>query len=119
MVSDLKLLIDISCESIKGQVHFTEFHTMLIRMANKATDVNIDYTLKRISMNVLSEDESFDLVAIDQFAGSITVKLSYDNLNEFLKSCILESIEVLKHYYPFLVSSFNKRKTSLLLLESA
>jgi len=119
IVTDLKLLIDISCEDINNQNTFKEFHHILIRMAYKATDVKLDYERKRIYMNVLSEDESFDLVSINQFANSISVNLAYDKLDEFMKSCILVSTEVLKHYYPFLTSGFNNRKNKLLVLESA
>lgn len=119
MVSDLKLLIDISCENVEEQICYSEFHSTLIRMAYKATDVKINYHRKRIYMNVLSEDESFDLVSINYFAAAMSANLSYSSLDELLKSCFLVGDEVLKHYYPFLVADFNKRKTKVLVLESA
>lgn len=110
MVTDLKLLIDISCIEEKGVDSFKQFHKMLIRMSYKATDVLIDYESKKVYMKVLTEDESYDSAKINAFAETISAHLNYKNLNVFLKSCILGDVDRLKFYYPFLIAHFDKRK---------
>jgi hypothetical protein len=114
IIRDLELLIDFSCEN-STQIHlFDLFHKMLIRMSYKAVDVDINYDRKRVYMNVLAEDESYDLVSVNVFAETMTVNLAYTDIRTFLKSCILEDGDVLKQYYPFLMSSFYKRSTKSL-----
>lgn len=108
--ADLKLLIDVSCVNTKGVSLYEQFHRMLIRMSYKASNVVIDYARKRIYMNILAEDESYDSVLVNEFAETMAVNLSYSDLNTFLKSCILEDTDSLQLYYPFLVSRFFKEK---------
>ena len=108
IINDLRQLIDFSCEDSKQPNLLELFHKMLIRMSYKAVDVNIDYDRKRIYMNVLAEDESYDMVPVNAFAPTMRVNLDYTDLNTFLKSCILEDCENLKQYYPFLTSCFYK-----------
>lgn len=120
IIKDLMLLIDFSCED-STQLHLFElFHKMLIRMSYKAVDVDIDYDRKRVYMNVLAEDESYDLVPVNVFAETMSVNLAYTDFRTFLKSCMLEDGEVLKQYYPFLMASFCKRSSkSLQVFETA
>lgn len=40
-------------------------------------------------MNVLAEDESYDLVPLNFFAETMSVDLGYTDVRAFLKSCIL------------------------------
>lgn len=108
MIKDLIQLIDFSCED-SDQLNLLEvFHKMLIRMSYKAVDVNIDYNIKKVYMNILTEDESYDSVPVNAFAETMSVNLSYSDLNTFLNSCILEDSQSLKHYYPFLTACFYK-----------
>jgi hypothetical protein len=108
MVKELRQLIDFSCEDSDQLNLFELFHKMLIRMSFEAVDVTIDTTRKRIEMKVLAEDESYDSELVNVFAETLSVNLGYADLNTFLKSCILEDGEKLKHYYPFLTSCFYK-----------
>jgi len=48
------------------------------------------------------------LVSVNSFAETMSVNLAYADLNTFLKSCVLEEGESLKHYHPFLASCFYK-----------
>lgn len=109
IIKDLRLLIDFSCEDAS----FELFHKMLIRMSYKAVDVNIAYERKRIYMNVLTEDESYDSETVNVFAEKMRVNLGYNDLRTFLKSCIIEDNDRLKQYYPFLMSSFYKTNTKI------
>lgn len=101
-------LIDFSCEDSDQLYRLELFHKMLIKMSYKAAYVAIDYNKKRVYMNVLIEDESYDLESINSFAKTMSVNLSYTNLNIFLKTCIPEDVEILREYYPYLTSCFYK-----------
>ena len=114
LINDIGLLIELSCEDSSQLNLFELFHKMLIRMSYKAVDVTIDYDRKRIYMNVLAEDESYDAVLVNTFAETMSVNLAYTDLNTFLKPCVLEEGDILKQYYPFLTSSFFKRTTRTL-----
>lgn len=107
IIKDISLLIDFSCEDAS----FELFHKMLIRMSYKAVDVNIAYDRKRIYMNVLTEDESYDSEPVNAFAEKMKVNLGYTDLRTFLKARIVEDNDRLKEYYPFLMSSFSKTST--------
>jgi len=110
VVKDLKLLIDISCVESEDVTMFELFHKMLIRISYKAADISIDYDRKRVYMNVISEDKYYDLETLNHpFAPTMSVNLVYEDLNVFLKSCILEDVDSLNHYYPTLISRFFKR----------
>ncbi len=108
IVKDLDLLVDISCQGFKRPEVFERFHRMLVRMAYKATDVAIDYEQKLVNMKVLAEDESYDAMMVNDFAETVFVSMKFDDLNTFLKSCLAKETDVLKLYYPFLLSEFQK-----------
>lgn len=112
ILMDLKLLIDISCLESEEPTLFELFHEMLVRMSYRATNVSIDYARKRVYMNVLAEDESYDAELVNEFAETMSVNIGYTDLNTFLKSCILEDLEGLNQYYPYLVSRFFRRNAS-------
>jgi len=109
--TDLKLLIDISCAESKTQKLFNEFHSMLLRMCYRATNVSINYEAKRVGMQVLTEDEFYDGTKENEFAESMAAEIKYHDINTLLKCCINIDEEVLKYFYPFLKSSFFKRRS--------
>lgn len=118
VVEDLKLLIDISCVDGEDITMFELFHKMLIRISYKAANISIDYHRKRVYMNVVSEDKYYDLETLNHpFASTMSVNLVYKDLNDFLKTCIVEDEDSL-NYYPTLISRFFKRKASKEDLES-
>ncbi len=110
VVKDLKLLIDISCVEGEDITMFELFHKVLIRISYKAADISIDYERKRVYMNVIAEDKYYDLETLNHpFAPMMSVNLVYEDLNTFLKSCIIEDVDSLNYYYPTLISHFFKR----------
>jgi len=110
VLRDLKLLIDISCLKGENIRTFELFHKMLIRIYYKAADVTIDYDRKRIYMGVITEDIYYDLDKLNpQFEPTMSVNMTYKNLNTFLKKCILQDADSLNYYYPTLISRFFKR----------
>jgi hypothetical protein len=111
-VKDLNLLIEISCVEGEDVTTFELFHKMLIRITYKAAGITINYERKRVYMNVIAEDKYYDLETLNHpFASTMSVNLVYEDLNTFLKSCIVEDAESLKYYYPLLISRFFKRTT--------
>lgn len=112
IVSDLKLLIDISCMGSANRHRFEKFHVVLVQVAYNATDICIDYDRKRIYMDVKGEDSHGDfLVRFDQLVPTtMSVNLSYVDLSSFLKSCIVEDHKNFEEYLPFLLPRFLKGK---------
>lgn len=111
VVNDLKLLIDISCLK-GGDIKTSElFHKMLVGISYKAVDVSIDYDRKRIYMNVITDQNYYDLEMLNPYlASEMSVNLTYKDLNLFLKSCIIEDLDSLNYYYSNLISRFFRRK---------
>ncbi len=106
LIKHIEILIRLSCEDLNQLNRFELFHKMLIRMSYNAADVTIYYDLKRLSMNVLSEYESFDLENVDEFAEPVRVNLPYNELDVFLQSGLCEKVANISRYYPFLLDAF-------------
>lgn len=99
-ICDLNMLIDISCLNSDNVKLFKNFHNLLISLAYKATDVEIQYKRKRIYMNVLFEDIKGDyLIKYDDLMlSSMSTNLYYNHLKHFLKSCIKNEKNMIIHY---------------------
>lgn len=108
-INDLNMLIDISCLDTTNVKLFEQFHNLLISLAYKATDVEIDYSRKRIHMNVLLEDIKGDyLIRYDDLMlRGMSSNLFYSRLKDFLKLSIKDE-EYIVNYYKILKFKFLK-----------
>ncbi len=104
LISDLKLLIDISCLGAANLYRFEKFHNMLIRVAYNATDIWIDHDRKRVLMFVESGDSHGDyLTKFDESVPeTISVNLAYKDFSDFLKACVSEEASNMMAYRAFL-----------------
>lgn len=107
-ISDLNLLIDISCMGSANLHLFEQFHITLIRIAYKSTDISVDYLRKRVYMHVKAEDNNGDfLIKYDQCVPTImAINLVYEDFSEFLKECVMKDSKRFRQYYPSLISRF-------------
>lgn len=81
-------------------------------MAYNATEVSIDYDRKRVYMNVIANEDYHDFYEIKATLPTISVNLMYANLNDFLRSCILEDKDSLEIYPSIMANFLNKKPVS-------
>lgn len=100
-IGKLKVLIAKSAEK-QNKILFNGFHTDLIKRYYNAVDVQWDYTNKRVSMNVIADDDHYKPNTINVNMELMPLVISYQDLRGYLESCILEDNKSVLHYLKLL-----------------
>jgi hypothetical protein len=110
---DLKLFIELSSGSSEYKKLFEKFHKTLISISHDATDIHIDYSQKRISMNVEVEDsKGHFLWRLDNSVPTeVCLDLDYENLCDFLIEGVEDKDAVLEPYYSLLKAKYHEGKS--------
>lgn len=112
VVQNIKQLIDISCNANKSDSWFRLFHLRIIKMAYNATEVSIDYDRKRMYMNVMVNEDYYNIYSTKTSLPTIAVNLIYTDLKDFLNTCILEDDNSLAIYPSIMANFLNKKSIS-------
>ncbi|WP_121666818.1 hypothetical protein [Mesonia aquimarina] len=88
ILNEMNNLIAYSCQSNEVSTsNFNTFHTALIKKHFEAIEVDIQRELKNIELKVLIKDNQY-----------VHVNLSYNTLEDFLKSCLEDDLGSLSFY---------------------
>jgi len=111
---ELESLISRSCAKSKMTKNFQNLHKAIVKNHYNATDVSIDYHRKRIAMDIVMNEKDYDPKKINLRLPTLYTNLFFNNLCEFLKSCIDKDNRSLA-FYAWLLNSYTKKEEELTL----
>ncbi len=106
---ELDTLISLSCGSTKNIVKYEQLHIALLKKYYNAADVTIDYHRHRITMDIVTDDSIYDPKKVNTHLPILYTNLLFDNLKNFLSSCI-DRDEKSIGFYSQLLTSFTGQK---------
>jgi len=115
ILMELESLISRSCAKSKMTKNFQSLHRAVIKNHYNATDVSIDYHRKRIAMDIVMNEKDYDPQKINLKLPTLYTNLFFNNLCEFLKSCIDRDNRSLA-FYAGLLKSYAKKEEDFLLV---
>ena len=84
----LDKLISLSCKSAKSLNKYEQLHIDLLKKYYNAADVSIDYHRHRVKMDIVTDDSLYDPKKANTESPILYTNLLFDNLRNFLRSCI-------------------------------
>ncbi|MDC6350348.1 hypothetical protein PP178_02200 [Zeaxanthinibacter sp. PT1] len=112
ILTEIKVLIDRSCQRGNKTERDRELHQVLIKKHYNATDVKIDYHRKRVSMDIVMDDTTYNPKKVNVKLPLLHANLLFQNLREFLNSC-LESDRNSLSFYAWLLRSYSGKDMPL------
>lgn len=114
ILMELESLISRSCAKSQITKNFQSLHSAVIKNHYNATDVSIDYHRKRIAMDIVMNEKDYDPQKINLKLPTLYTNLFFNNLCEFLKSCIDGDNKSLA-FYAGLLRSYTKKEEDFVL----
>ena len=114
ILMELESLISRSCAKSKMTKNFQSLHRAVIKNHYNATDVSIDYHRKRIAMDIVMNEKDYDPQKINLKLPTLYTNLFFNNLCEFLKSCIDRDNRSLA-FYASLIKYYTKKEEDFVL----
>ncbi|WP_299164581.1 hypothetical protein [uncultured Eudoraea sp.] len=114
ILMELESLISRSCSKCKMTKNFQSLHKAIVKNHYNATDVSIDYHRHRIAMDIVMNEKDYDPKKINLGLPTLYTNLFFNNLCEFLKSCIDKDNRSLA-FYAWLLNSYTKKEEELTL----
>lgn len=114
ILMELESLISRSCAKSKMTKNFQNLHKAIVKNHYNATDVSIDYHRKRIAMEIVMNEKDYDPKKINLRLPTLYTNLFFNNLCEFLKSCVDKDNRSLA-FYAWLLNSYTKKEEELTL----
>ena len=108
ILKELESLISRSCSRRERSGKFRRLHQLLIQKHYNATDVNIDYHRKRVTLEVVSDDLAYQPGKLNINLSTFRANLLFNNLKEFLRSCVETDHKSLAFYAWLLRTYYNK-----------
>jgi hypothetical protein len=108
ILMEMNELIAQSCPEQRKSLDFQKLHEAIVRNHYNAADLSIDYHRRRVEMEVVLDDQSYDPKTVNLTMPTLHVNLWYKNLRGFLKSCIDYDSKSLALYAKLLRSYTNK-----------
>jgi len=106
---ELENLIAQSCKTPMRSKRFTELHILLLKKYYNATNVSIDYHRHRVKMDIVIDDTLYQPGKININIPTIPTNLLFDNLKNFLRSCLDRDQKSLG-FYAQILKSFAKKE---------
>ena len=110
ILMELESLISRSCAKSKMTKNFQSLHRAVIKNHYNATDVSIDYHRNRVAMDIVMNEKDYDPQKINLKLPTLYTNLFFNNLCEFLKSCIDRDNRSLAFYANLLRSHTKKEE---------
>ncbi|MCL5247562.1 hypothetical protein M4I21_17200 [Cellulophaga sp. 20_2_10] len=115
--NDIYSLISSTCsQRINSKAN--ELHKAIVKKHYNATDVRIDYFRKRLVMDLVIDDSTYNPNTINTFIPTFKANFYYLDLQDFLKSCIAKDDRSIA-FYASLLRSLNFLDEHHKLLKSA
>ncbi len=105
-------LISRSCAKGKMTKRFQNLHQAIVKKHYNAADVSIDYHRKRIEMDIVMDDKFYDPRTVNLNVPTLHANLLFQNLKEFLKSCLDTDNKSLA-FYAGLLRSYTRKDITL------
>ena len=112
ILKDLKSLISKSCRKESKSVNFRTLHQLLLKKHYNASDVSIDYHRKRITLEVVMDDDLYQPGKVNLNLPTLRTNLLFGNLKQFLHSCIDTDRKSLA-FYAWLLRTYTKKEVPL------
>ncbi|MFT6369728.1 MAG: hypothetical protein ACJAWH_000808 [Maribacter sp.] len=106
---ELDKLISLSCKSSKSIDKYEELHIAILKKYFNAANVNIDYHRHRVKMDIVTDDSFYDTKKVNTYLPILYANLLFDNLRNFLGSC-LDKDEKSIGFYSQLLTKFKAKK---------
>src|SRR6056297_1963383 len=111
IIMELERLISQSCAERRRTGKFTQLHIALLKKYYNAADVSIDYHRHRIKMDVVTDDSIYDPKKVNTHLPILYTNLLFDNLKNFLSSCIDRDERSIGFYSQLLTSFTGQKRT--------
>jgi hypothetical protein len=95
---EIESLISRSCIPQKTPKSFQDLHVAIVKKCYNAADVSIDYHRKRVVMDIVMDDTSYDPEKPNVRLPLLRANLLFRNLSDFLKSCVQKDRNSLAFY---------------------
>ncbi|RAJ11598.1 hypothetical protein [Arenibacter echinorum] len=112
VLTEIENLISISCSKSKMSQKFQNLHVAILKKYYNAADVSIDYHRKRVIMDIVMDDSSYDPKKVNSSLPILRANLLFKNLKEFLSSS-LDKDNVSIAFYARLIRAYENRNVTL------
>jgi len=107
ILQEFDRLISLSCPNRTIPQNFKDLHVDILKKYYNAADVSIDYHRKRVALDIVMDDASYDPKGLNLHLPTLHANLFFKNLTDFLKSCIEKDNGSLTFYASLLRSYSN------------
>lgn len=111
---EMNKVISTSCSQRLTTQEFNNLHVALVKRYYNAVNVFIDYHRKRVLMDVILDDTLYNPKTINVNLPTFKANLLYNNLKDFLKSCLEKDNRSMAFYARLLASLKQNDKKQLL-----
>ncbi|MGB5554881.1 MAG: hypothetical protein WBM83_09510 [Flavobacteriaceae bacterium] len=112
ITAEIENLISASCTNQKSTNKFKNLHVAILKKYYNAADVSIDYHRKRVEMDIVIDDASYNPRKVNTNLPTLHANLLFKNLKDFLKSCIDQDAKSIG-FYASLIRSFTQKEVPL------
>lgn len=113
VISELENLISQSTPNRENSQKLKNLHVAILKKYYNASDVSIDYHRKRVAMDIIMDDSVYDPKKVNTYLPTLHANLLFQNLNDFLKSCLDKDHKSLA-FYASLIRAFTNKEVSLM-----
>lgn len=112
ILMEIESLISRSCAKGKMTKKFQDLHQLIVKKHYNAADVSIDYHRKRVSLDIVIDDSSYNPRKLNINMSILHANLLFGNLKDFLRSCLEKDNKSIA-FYAGLIRSFTKKEVTL------
>lgn len=112
ILMELENLISRSCANQKNQKTFQDLHIAILKKCYNAAHVSIDYHRKRVVMDIVMDDACYDPKKVNITLPLLRANLLFNNIRDFLRSCVQKDRASLA-FYARLLRSFKTKGATL------
>ncbi|WP_339713703.1 hypothetical protein [uncultured Kriegella sp.] len=114
ILSEIESLIVVSYPKQKVPQKYKNLHVAILKNHYNAADVVIDYHRGRVAMDIILDDKDYDPKNVNIGMPTLHVNLLFQNLIDFLKTCLDNDSKSLVFYAGLLHSYSNEHKNTTL-----
>ena len=112
VLTEIENLISKNCSKSKMSQKFQNLHVAIFKKYYNAADVSIDYHRKRVIMDIVMDDSSYDPMKVNSSLPLLRANLLFKNLKEFLSSS-LDKDNVSIAFYARLIRTYENKNVTL------
>lgn len=113
ILAETEKLISQSCSTGVSTEKFQALHQLIVKKHYNAAEVSIDYHRKRIALDIVVDDNMYNPRGLNVNLPTLHVNLLFQNLREFLNSC-LETDKKSLAFYAWLLRSYSNKDVPLM-----